>query len=138
MSKGCVTGAYFARKVRPRVRSTTAITATVRNIRRTEADATVGSKNCSTWARIWIGRVLIPGPVRKSDTETSLSEVMKARMKAAITPALTFGSTMVKKVFSGALPRLIAASSRSEEHTSELQSRQYLVCRLLLEKKNTS
>src|SRR3712207_7236923 len=28
-------------------------------------------------------------------------------------------------------------SKRSEEHTSELQSRQYLVCRLLLEKKNT-
>src|SRR5476651_652300 len=28
--------------------------------------------------------------------------------------------------------------SRSEEHTSELQSRQYLVCRLLLEKKNCS
>src|SRR3712207_8061819 len=27
-------------------------------------------------------------------------------------------------------------SPRSEEHTSELQSRQYLVCRLLLEKKN--
>src|SRR3712207_7730860 len=27
---------------------------------------------------------------------------------------------------------------RSEEHTSELQSRQYLVCRLLLEKKNTT
>src|SRR3712207_7839331 len=28
-----------------------------------------------------------------------------------------------------------AFSERSEEHTSELQSRQYLVCRLLLEKK---
>src|SRR3712207_8304784 len=28
-----------------------------------------------------------------------------------------------------------AGSRRSEEHTSELQSRQYLVCRLLLEKK---
>src|SRR6476620_2069422 len=27
--------------------------------------------------------------------------------------------------------------ARSEEHTSELQSRQYLVCRLLLEKKKT-
>src|SRR3712207_7410660 len=27
-------------------------------------------------------------------------------------------------------------AGRSEEHTSELQSRQYLVCRLLLEKKN--
>src|SRR3712207_8855807 len=30
----------------------------------------------------------------------------------------------------------IRAEARSEEHTSELQSRQYLVCRLLLEKKN--
>src|SRR3712207_7720398 len=30
-------------------------------------------------------------------------------------------------------PRVV----RSEEHTSELQSRQYLVCRLLLEKKKT-
>src|SRR3712207_8364973 len=29
------------------------------------------------------------------------------------------------------------ANVRSEEHTSELQSRQYLVCRLLLEKKKT-
>src|SRR3712207_6879444 len=29
-----------------------------------------------------------------------------------------------------------ARLARSEEHTSELQSRQYLVCRLLLEKKN--
>src|SRR2546422_6810686 len=30
-----------------------------------------------------------------------------------------------------------AADERSEEHTSELQSRLHLVCRLLLEKKNT-
>src|SRR3712207_8126951 len=30
---------------------------------------------------------------------------------------------------------LVVAPARSEEHTSELQSRQYLVCRLLLEKK---
>src|SRR5439155_6111888 len=31
--------------------------------------------------------------------------------------------------------RYVAAQSRSEEHTSELQSRGHLVCRLLLEKK---
>src|SRR3712207_8659602 len=31
----------------------------------------------------------------------------------------------------------ILVPDRSEEHTSELQSRQYLVCRLLLEKKKT-
>src|SRR3712207_7956768 len=30
---------------------------------------------------------------------------------------------------------VLGAGARSEEHTSELQSRQYLVCRLLLEKK---
>src|SRR3712207_7920363 len=39
-----------------------------------------------------------------------------------------------------ALPRRArpgALGRRSEEHTSELQSRQYLVCRLLLEKKNS-
>src|SRR3712207_6925698 len=33
---------------------------------------------------------------------------------------------------------LVTVQNRSEEHTSELQSRQYLVCRLLLEKKKTS
>src|SRR3712207_8990687 len=32
-------------------------------------------------------------------------------------------------------PDLSPRAARSEEHTSELQSRQYLVCRLLLEKK---
>src|SRR3712207_7903865 len=35
----------------------------------------------------------------------------------------------------GAEKRTLVTIKRSEEHTSELQSRQYLVCRLLLEKK---
>src|SRR3712207_7624509 len=38
---------------------------------------------------------------------------------------------VTEEVARGELP------ARSEEHTSELQSRQYLVCRLLLEKKTT-
>src|SRR3712207_9028801 len=37
--------------------------------------------------------------------------------------------------FAGVTNRRATAAHRSEEHTSELQSRQYLVCRLLLEKK---
>src|SRR3712207_7728025 len=46
------------------------------------------------------------------------------------------------RVAVGVDPELVPALGgglveRSEEHTSELQSRQYLVCRLLLEKKNT-
>src|SRR3712207_8394337 len=36
----------------------------------------------------------------------------------------------------GVGPAQVLSDLRSEEHTSELQSRQYLVCRLLLEKKN--
>src|SRR5438445_2026461 len=36
----------------------------------------------------------------------------------------------------GIFVTLLSQVLRSEEHTSELQSRQYLVCRLLLEKKN--
>src|SRR3712207_7517429 len=38
----------------------------------------------------------------------------------------------------GRSERGVCGHWRSEEHTSELQSRQYLVCRLLLEKKYTS
>src|SRR3712207_8488296 len=37
------------------------------------------------------------------------------------------------KAMAGSIP--VGTFPRSEEHTSELQSRQYLVCRLLLEKK---
>src|SRR5690606_21399583 len=37
-----------------------------------------------------------------------------------------------------ALPEVLDKKFRSEEHTSELQSRENLVCRLLLEKKKTS
>src|SRR3712207_7084123 len=38
----------------------------------------------------------------------------------------------------GGVRREVRRGGRSEEHTSELQSRQYLVCRLLLEKKKKS
>src|SRR3712207_8723156 len=43
------------------------------------------------------------------------------------TASITGGAVVTSSVFSNSI--------RSEEHTSELQSRQYLVCRLLLEKK---
>src|SRR5438445_7747945 len=50
--------------------------------------------------------------------------------------------TCATRFIPGAAPRSSPRSKncwpRSEEHTSELQSRQYLVCRLLLEKKKTS
>src|SRR3712207_8887426 len=42
---------------------------------------------------------------------------------------------VLAKSLSGGVAPIGATLTRSEEHTSELQSRQYLVCRLLLEKK---
>src|SRR3712207_7781074 len=50
-------------------------------------------------------------------------------MLATVLNALALQDALEKQ---GARTRV---QSRSEEHTSELQSRQYLVCRLLLEKK---
>src|SRR5436305_2241204 len=49
----------------------------------------------------------------------------------------------VQRGWLGPLPRVLVGAGfglalRSEEHTSELQSRPHLVCRLLLEKKNSS
>src|SRR3712207_6864243 len=53
------------------------------------------------------------------------------------TPGLTAppGSSQTRRRPPGGTPSPTEARERSEEHTSELQSRQYLVCRLLLEKK---
>src|SRR3712207_8405086 len=51
----------------------------------------------------------------------------------ATTPAAASASPSATRTMKVGPPR---AGGRSEEHTSELQSRQYLVCRLLLEKKN--
>src|SRR3712207_7846340 len=44
-------------------------------------------------------------------------------------------SEALTRVITGPQVGEMRAGQRSEEHTSELQSRQYLVCRLLLEKK---
>src|SRR3712207_8035055 len=58
------------------------------------------------------------------------------RLAEVVEGALPPGSELVDARFSGGpLLTLLVDRERSEEHTSELQSRQYLVCRLLLEKK---
>src|SRR3712207_7379776 len=60
-----------------------------------------------------------PGPARWSKSEAgTVTDCPSITVSSA-------GSTRGQLLFS---------ASRSEEHTSELQSRQYLVCRLLLEK----
>src|SRR3712207_7449014 len=64
-----------------------------------------------------------------------------------VTPPTATGSSSAKGCRSPYLPTFqemacsvvtFVVGGRSEEHTSELQSRQYLVCRLLLEKKKNN
>src|SRR3712207_7988557 len=77
------------------------------------------------------------GPLPKHwlDTQVELQKKILARERELkMRPVLPAFAGHVP----GALKRLyphINIKYRSEEHTSELQSRQYLVCRLLLEKK---
>src|SRR3712207_8396234 len=62
-------------------------------------------------------------------------DAFRGAMGAAVRPP-----GQVHGAHSADLPRQmfhLPGRERSEEHTSELQSRQYLVCRLLLEKKKT-
>src|SRR3712207_7480263 len=62
--------------------------------------------------------------------------VASARMATIkIPPVLRPAVGGEKEVHAGGETAGAVLTSRSEEHTSELQSRQYLVCRLLLEKK---
>src|SRR3712207_7947671 len=77
----------------------------------------------------------------RSDDETAAPATTTdtgATTDATTTEATTTEDEQDGDVF-GRIPDLVdeVEPSRSEEHTSELQSRQYLVCRLLLEKKNT-
>src|SRR3712207_7384678 len=76
------------------------------------------------------GRPIIPSTPSRRTRRSSLS-VAGPRHGADIPAAAALLAFLFIKE---QMPR--ARLFRSEEHTSELQSRQYLVCRLLLEKKN--
>src|SRR3712207_7301431 len=73
----------------------------------------------------------------RSQVEAHLVNDLDAQVAQPVLPAVgtdRLVNALAKLVAEGGLGQL----SRSEEHTSELQSRQYLVCRLLLEKKTRS
>src|SRR3712207_8498328 len=71
----------------------------------------------------------------------SLHDALPISWRRARRPSARSGSsrsfltTWAAAVSWSTSPRTRTSAARSEEHTSELQSRQYLVCRLLLEKK---
>src|SRR3989440_1594463 len=88
----------------------------------------------TVFARLPVGRrtlVLgLPGnPVSVSVTFNLFARTALRAMQGACEPALVEATAVLARAAKG------AAGRRSEEHTSELQSRSDLVCRLLLEKK---
>src|SRR3712207_6967689 len=76
---------------------------------------------------------LFRSPTLVRGGETAAACLLHAATAAPPDPALS-GEPQLDRV---AVPVGELPAARSEEHTSELQSRQYLVCRLLLEKKKT-
>src|SRR3712207_8937203 len=60
-----------------------------------------------------------------------------ASFRGALTPLLIKQHPYLSALCAVLAEEPLVIPERSEEHTSELQSRQYLVCRLLLEKKKT-
>src|SRR5207247_4543414 len=71
-----------------------------------------------------------------NEAEPEAKEVVEGRgLAKGKTPERNRSRTQGRSGMSSALERIRQAARRSEEHTSELQSRVDLVCRLLLEKK---
>src|SRR5947209_10806533 len=71
--------------------------------------------------------------IRSRCTPTRSTKRWRCRLTSPLASPATRSCSCNRK----AAPTASSIPGRSEEHTSELQSRQYLVCRLLLEKKKT-
>src|SRR3712207_8480629 len=72
---------------------------------------------------------------RSRAAEETVPQVREFRPDVLVSDILTLAPTWAAELCGVPEATLIPHLFRSEEHTSELQSRQYLVCRLLLEKK---
>src|SRR3712207_9554812 len=68
-------------------------------------------------------------PIERSTSRIRSTSAMRATLRSVVRPRLSSAA------HSSATAAFFEDLTRSEEHTSELQSRQYLVCRLLLDKK---
>src|SRR3712207_8780641 len=75
--------------------------------------------------------------VRMDSLETLKAYAPHSRAMICASETLAYPHAFRDYMTSGVAGVVMLDLSRSEEHTSELQSRQYLVCRLLLEKKKS-
>src|SRR5882757_9654736 len=87
----------------------------------------------TSWRRSVIGRPRTSSALRSRYRTVFLCRCSATAASVRLEPACRNSSTVRRSSAIGSSSS--ARAPRSEEHTSELQSRQYLVCRLLLEKK---
>src|SRR3712207_7110943 len=78
------------------------------------------------------------GAMAQLGSEIQDRESIERRFREAREAYDALGGILVEKSGENVDLAIPVENRRSEEHTSELQSRQYLVCRLLLEKKKKS
>src|SRR3712207_7744981 len=76
-----------------------------------------------------------PIPIKERSKEPNLLELRPYLSRKATKEELDAWAWSGVGIVTGPVSGILVLDVRSEEHTSELQSRQYLVCRLLLEKK---
>src|SRR3712207_8707309 len=72
----------------------------------------------------------------KASSKRKITRTQRSRCSAKKALLISKRKRNLSKILAGTSCHARKHPWRSEEHTSELQSRQYLVCRLLLEKKN--
>src|SRR5476651_902017 len=87
----------------------------------------------STWKRVRSSAGILICRFFFNDTATT--EIYTLSLHDALPISLVKNTTTRGLPFAAGSVFAMSFSRRSEEHTSELQSRQYIVCRLLLEKK---
>src|SRR5690606_41684446 len=74
----------------------------------------------------------IPQPVKVTGVDDVVVDGHKA-----VSVTISVNTAQSASEYAGVAPQtVVVTNQRSEEHTSELQSRENIVCRLLLEKKN--
>src|SRR5205814_6524468 len=112
---------YLAAELRDRIRNA--------KVRVTVIDK-LARKQYEVEPRAYEGRLLHQLPAVRTAFGDAYAELYLAEPAESCRVALTRAGTRVIDD--------LATLSRSEEHTSELQSLRHLVCRLLLEKKNTT
>src|SRR5204862_3480501 len=73
--------------------------------------------------------------VRDASGEPSEGRIPARNRAVSLAVILSAARTVAERITANDTARFLAGMRRSEEHTSELQSRRDIVCRLLLEKK---